>query len=349
MVFYFPGKVQQNNSDRASKLRPYKLSNCLSEKEDFFISGTAKKRSLRLITSLRKNKDNLFYIESNNMPFFIEDFRTFSFYPFLEILLLFLFKLKGYKIGFFYRDLFWRHPDFNSNKMKLILKKGFYYVEWYFLKLLVKAFFLPNKKISELLPRNDKAIFHLYPGLDLLETKPKSDNMPIEFLYVGGALPPFYDLSNLFKLSQMIKNKTFHVCVRKEEWEQIKDMYKPGKNVLIHHIKSAEIHKLYSTSRIILVDPRENEGYVGYSIPFKYFEAIQFGAFITKLSGGVSDELLQNTVFGRSFNNLIEMHNFLKNQTKNTYDEQLKLIIKNRNIHSWESRIEQIRNNLLTC
>lgn len=346
MIFYFPSKIDLDNLNKASKIRPYEFSKNLND-EDVFIHGNSFSRILKLYKCLLFYKgDKNIYIESNNFPFYLSEIRKLQLWFIFEILAFYIFKIKKFKIGLFYRDLFWRHIDFKPKKIKTYIRHLFFLIEWKYYCSIINVFFLPTKKIIKLLPKNNKIAKVLWVGLNVNFNEIISNNSTqITFLYIGGVLPPFYDLKPLFEIAKKTKKHKFIICTREKEWNYIlkENIYDIGSNVEVVFKSYKEIPDLYNSMNTVLIDPRKPKGYYSYSLPFKYLEAASYGAPIINLKGTAADDFLEKYNYSWSFNSEQEIISFINELNPIKLNEKQKIINKTIATHTWGNRLNELR------
>ena len=249
----------------------------------------------------------------------------------------------------FYRDLFWRHSDFKPKDLKSQIKHIFYLIEWKFYTFITKVIFLPTKKIIELLPKNNKKVKILWPGLNVNIDKLEFNSLTnLSFLYIGGVLPPFYDLTPLFKIAKKSKKHNFIICTRESEWDYVskENIYESLSNVKVVFKSYEHVPELYKTTNTILIDPRRPSGYYSYSLPFKYLESSSYGCPIINLKGTASDDFFKKNDYSWSFNNENEIFDFINNLTIELVNQKRSKIKESINDHTWENRINFLRETL---
>ena len=169
--------------------------------------------------------------------------------------------------------------------------------------------------------------------------------LKITFLYIGGVLPPFYDLKPFFEITKKTKKHKFIISTREKEWKYIlkENIYDIGSNVEVVFKSYKEIPDLYNSMNTILIDPRNPEGYYSYSLPFKYLEAASYGVPIINLKGTAADDFFEKYNYSWSFNSEQEIISFINELNLIKLNEKQKIIKKTIANHTWGNRLNELR------
>jgi len=354
MIHYFPGSLD-NQSDRASSKRPFEIQEFLKErgnKGDVVISGNSKQR-LALLYEVLERDDieslNYIYIESTNMPLFLNEIRGRSFQWYKELKAIGKLKKKGVKIILFYRDMYWRFPEFKKSSFSWKVKVFFHWMEWVLIAKHVDLLLLPTGPIQEYLPENELPKLEFHPGIiewdeKLLEHKETSEkNQKIKLLYVGGVIPPFYKLFLALDLVKNVKNLELTICCRDYEWARVKHMYSDYDfdRVNIVHKSGEELIPLYLSHNVFL-DLREPVDYYKYAFPYKYIESISYNMPLVILKGSSAEDFVTKNNFGWACKDLEEAIQLFSSFDVDSMLDYQREIQKNKHQYSWENRFQYL-------
>lgn len=191
-------------------------------------------------------------------------------------------------IGAFYRDAYWRFPEFTSvnekKSLKIIIKGKVIYLmqkrDWKMYCKTCKALYFPSMQMAEYFECANKKI--LAPGCDERQVKNVSHNKIPVGIYVGGATER-YGLPLLIKSAiKCNRNKTrveLNIVCAREGWEnfvsQNKEMVLQQYEWLhVYHIGAgAKLEELYSQSDFSIV-PLLNNKYNNFAFPIKLVEYV---------------------------------------------------------------------------
>jgi glycosyltransferase involved in cell wall biosynthesis len=364
IIFYYPRNIQIRNVSGGS-IRPFRMISAF-EKAGLIVHkvmGDFNKRKKAINLLKEKIKSNLIrptfvYIESSTMPLPFSSSTQFLPHPFLEFNFLNWLKKRGVRIGLFYRDIYWKFPEWwkRQGLLRGILIWPVYYYELYRYIKLVDILFCPslefmNVILNYLKPR--KCLLSA-PGCDINNNFiPSYPEGHIILFYVGGCIPPIYDLSVVLKACKKLKDKVdLKLCVRKEEWAKIQRYYKPylDKNIKVYHVSGTALKNLYLTSHIFIMPINKNK-YRTLMMPIKLFESIGYSLPIIAGASSAAGRFIKDNNIGWTTDNnlndltyllikLIEDSNLIKSAVRNIRRIQLQ--------NTWQSRADYIINELKT-
>lgn len=360
IVFHHPDRLDRA-LDGASRLRPLKMVKAFQDLgyQVDIIAGTGdeRKRSIRKIKELVRNgvKYDFLYSESSTSPTLLTESHHLPIYPILDFGFFFWFRKKSGPVGLFYRDVYWRYPQYvdQIGIFKSTVGRIFHWLDLVFYKLVVDHIFLPSLRMRSALP------FWLRPvpasGLPAgSEARPAlqlGGALKLRLLYVGGILPPYYDIGPMIELAE--KTKDFcelTICCRKQEWEVQEPRFgsriKSFVNVV--HLGSLEIENLYRNSDVFILF-REPDPYLSFAMPYKVFEAISYGLpILTRPHEAVSDDI-QSKAWGWVVDDVDEAVQALKGTSQNpgSLNKMRTEIHKSSKNESWEGRCKSVIQALL--
>lgn len=296
MIFHSPVPLDPSGNS-GSHLRPIQMLKAFKDLgyEVFEISGYGKERwqALKKLKSNIKNgiSYEFLYSESSTMPMFLTEKHHLPTYAFVEIILFKLCKKNLIPCTLFYRDVHWKFNIFQTgtSNFKKLIAIFFYLLELLTYKRYISVLFLPSLQMKKTIPIKFKnsTIFELPPGVpqELVNFKKNEENQKdkINLIYVGGVIPPLYDIRWAIKQVAKLKKVNLKIICRKKEWEKIRGDIELPDNVFVDHISGKQLEDEYKKSDVSLVVLGRHP-YAEFSMPIKLFEAIAFSTPVIILS-----------------------------------------------------------------
>lgn len=231
---------------------------------------------------------DLVYSEAATIPTTIVEPGHWPPVPFLDFRFLRSLARAGLPIGLFYRDVYWRLPDYTQRVGRLaaaVLKTLYHWDLWNYRRFL-KVLYLPSLRMGKCLPVFPLAKMKtLPPGCKAVQSEVACDTwqpgQPLHLLYVG-ALGRYYNLDELLVAMDLLAARKIpvhlHICTNKSQWEEYQREsgrpLPPGTQV--HHESGAGLEALYRQSHISLLFMQPSE-FRDNTYPVKLFEALSFG------------------------------------------------------------------------
>lgn len=349
MIFHIPVALNEN-AVSASGIRPMKMVKGFKKAgfEVDVVSGNAIERKAKASEIIDKIKNgekyDFCYSESSTMPTLLTEKHHLPLHPFLDFGFFKELKRNNIPIGLFYRDVFWA---FDLYKKSVPLPKRLFALPFYKYDLkkyneLVDVLFLPSLRMKDAIPANIEIpkVLALPSGgekVDIGQNNGKHSGLSI--LYVGGIVPPLYDLTPLFEAVK--KRPMLHLTVvcRKNEYETMKSYYniESESNIEIVHGIGKIVDDCYSKADVFAILCAFYE-YWRFAMPFKLIESLAHGVPVVTYSGtAVADFVESNDVgwivdgnYGEFLQNLAENKELLEEKRKNV----IKAIPEN----TWEAR-----------
>lgn len=363
MIFHIPKKIYQNGNS-GEKIRPFKMLNAFREIgcDVELISGEGRERALKIekvkLDIKKGTKYNFMYSESSNLPLLLTERHHLPRYPFLDYNFFYFLREKGINIGLFYRDIYWRFYEYNSETkyFKRLIAKYFYMYDLYKYNQLVNILYLPSLLMYKYIPLNVKCeIKELPPGIDnniyknisndynfLVE---RTEDDPLRIIYVGG-IGAFYNLDLLLEAMNRVSFIKLIICCRKSDWENKKQKYAKclNKNIEIIHRDINELSDIYHRSDIasLFLEPIE---YRNFAMPIKLFEYIEQQKPIIGIKGTAAGDFIKKNDIGwtikYSKEELLKVLYEIFNNKKilKRKKENIAMVLKK---HTWENRAKGV-------
>lgn len=336
VVIHIPFKLGYRAS--GGGVRPQKMIEAF-KREGFHvevISGSNKERNeafkdLFIRIDSGEIQVRFIYSEAPANPTILTDRKKW--WCFRDFFYLILLHKKNIPIALFYRDIHWNVPGiFNFSLLKRIVLRLFHYIDLFFYRFFVDILLLPTEKMAPFIPL--AAFFQraeLPPGHDIFETLPDKKITPVlKGIFVGGVLPPVYDISTLFEGNTSIK---LTVCCRQDEWNTMKSYYGDVPNeVSIIHKSGKELNDEYLQQHVFVM-LRTDHLYLKINQPLKLYEAIGFELPVLVSPGSLVADLVESWGIGWVTSDI----NY--NITSEEYLRKLKKIREIKINHTWDSRV----------
>ncbi len=357
IVFHHPRPLIENGSS-GSEVRPCRMV-CAFENVGFRVEGVfgaaaqRKAEIQRLRQAVRRGERFAFvYAESSTMPTVLTERHHLPLHPFLDFGFIRFLKQKGIPIALYYRDIHWRFPHYRSkvNRYKRLVANTFYYYDWCWYRKIVDHLFLPSLAMAKALPFPwpPESLGALPPGCNVIvndETDSDRNNESLNLCYVGGVIPPLYDLSEMFEVVQSLDKVNLNLCCRRDEWEIVRSRYlrDGSENVHVVHLGEKELSDFYLKADVFLLFWRPY-AYLSFAMPVKLFETMGHGVPVITIEGTEAARFVAEEDIGwvvadkRELRNLIERLRLDRDLLR----QKRERVRVRREKHSWAARAEQV-------
>jgi len=360
IIFHIPVNLDKNIAS-GSQIRPQLLLKAFKD-EGFIvdtIAGYGKQRK-HLIRNIKKSiksgvKYDFLYSESSTMPTALTEPNHIPKYLNLDFNFFKYCKKQQIPIGLFYRDIYWKFPDYQPNSLlKRLILNFFYKYDIYNYKKTINYLYLPSMKMLDYLPNIKTDGFNikaLPPGVTtkFVPNNKDSINKELNIFYVGG-IGKVYKFPVLLKVISEMKNINLTVCLRELEWINEKDAYDIyiNQNINIIHKSGKDLLPYFSNADILSLFLEPNE-YRKFAMPFKLFEYIEKGKPILATSNTAVGEFVKENDIGWVIDyNYSKLKELLEHINNNKQEINIKKqnIQKCAEINSWQNRVKQISKDL---
>ena len=130
---------------------------------------------------------------------------------------------QGIPIGLFYADVHYRLDHFRANVPwpNRTLMQALFRLDWLIYRRFVDHLFLPSLRLAALLPTTWPAerMSALWPGCPTpaIQRAARSAG-DLKLFYVGGIVPPLYDLKPMVEAISQLPGVSLTLCCRADEW-----------------------------------------------------------------------------------------------------------------------------------
>lgn len=362
IVFHLPLDLEYSKSRSGvsgSYLRPQKMFQAFQELGYVVdvVWGRASERKAK-INEIKQNVSrgiqyDFIYSESSTMPTLLTEPNHIPISPTIDFGFFSWAKKNGIPICLFYRDIHWRFEHYKKQVswLKTYIATVFYYIDLFFYHRLVDYLFLPSLKMLDEIPGvwRKECIYALPPGgCKSTQYTTTFMQLPLKLIYVGGVLPPLYDLSAVFQGLKGFTSKEIQLtlCCREQEWQKCKEKYELPDNNTIHviHEHGDSLKQRYLESNVALL-LYGHCSYREFAMPIKMFEAISYGLPIIANKNTAVGDFVENEGIGwviegnfESFRSLLKFLIEHPEQIKQKYQ-----IVKERAVfHTWLERAKTV-------
>lgn len=277
-----------------------------------------------------------------------------------DLKLLKLLKRRNIPIGLFYRDAYWKFPDFEvskslKDKIRFRIVCKMQQRDWKVFWNTCKCIYFPSNLLGSYFVKEN--ILTLPPGCNLEEATEQREDKDIKCaIYVGGATEQYgiFLLLDSFNSINANEIKVRLICVcPKEQWNLMPLRYRQYKKkpwMEIYHLSSGDgLDSVYRKTDFAVI-PRLKSPYTDLSMPVKLFEylskckpiistnCVESAEFIKKNGIGIIVEDNQDSLVN-GINEVISNSSKYKMLVENCISVRLK--------NSWEERVKKVVSDLI--
>ncbi|MDO5068072.1 MAG: glycosyltransferase [Propionibacteriaceae bacterium] len=290
------------------------------------------------------------YSESSTMPMTMTNPNHLPIDPWLDVGFFRHLRSHGVPVGHFLRDIFWRFPGYREDLSWARYHAAItaYRFDMWALRHHVDHVFLPSLPMAQHVNLGRTPVSTLPPG-HAHDAPIKGPETGVSLFYVGG-LGAHYDLTELFSAVRDLHDKgldvALTVCLRPDDWAQVKDRYTPLMNeaTQIVHAHGAGLRQHFERANIaaLLVEPKD---YWQLAVPVKLYDYVGAGKPVLATRGTLTGEIVQEQGLGWSIDHEpAAIRNFLAELA--TAPERIRsardAVIERRDAHTWRHRAEQV-------
>lgn len=280
MVFHHPLPVRPD-ATAASGIRPFRMLEAfrsLGIQVDA-VTGYAHDRAdaIRHIDErLRKGVQyDLVYAESSTEPTLLTERHHLPLHPRLDFALFRRLKRRGARIGLFYRDIYWRFPEYADALpwWKARGAKLFYHYDLLRYRQFVDRLYLPSMEMAPHVPWMPPSRMAALPPGFVNQPLGRRTGERLHLLYVGG-MGSHYRMHALFEAVAASPDVEMTVCTREVEWNAVRGAYPLADGrIRVVHLSGAELVPLFERADVcmLFVEPHP---YRDFAAPVKLFEYI---------------------------------------------------------------------------
>ncbi|KYD34931.1 hypothetical protein B4114_2695 [Geobacillus stearothermophilus] len=363
VLIYYPfSLVAERNS--GSKLRPYEMHQAFlrwGAKEGvdvLLIAGTSAEREKQFqeLRSQGKLDDVWFcYMENQTIPFWLTDPGHRPQRPFVDRDVLRYLKGRNVPIGVFYRDVYWKFPDlYPLRGWKKAAMQMMYRWEERFYERYCDVIFLPSLEMGTYVAIR-RPMVDLPPGG---KQKPfqrfGTAKQPLNAIYVGGINNADYGLLLLLEAIRLANRRkplvSLTVVCRKDEYERQPLAVKEelaALQVRVEHVSGEALDRLYAEMDFAFI-PRRRSEYNDFSVPVKLVDYLSSGLPIVATACSAQKRLIEADGYGVICDdNPSSMAEAIAKMADMLEECRLRIARTFMAKHSWEARVEKVKETLV--
>ncbi|MFX0537022.1 glycosyltransferase [Ornithinimicrobium sp. Y1847] len=302
MVFHAPYPL---TGGTGSAVRPVKMRDAFVELGYEVIEvtgrGADRRRATRALASrLRDGLEVDFaYGENSTMPTLLTEPHHLPTHPFVDLRLLYLLRRNGIPAGLFYRDVYWRYPEYTERVNRIVATgtRTLYHGELLAYGRWLDRVYLPSDQIAAVVPhlRADQPRA-LPPGGAVLD-EPRVEG-PFTVLYVGN-LSHYYRMHELFAAVAATPDVHLLLCTPPESWAAVRSGYERwlGPRVEVVHERGEGLRPLFARADVcsLVVEPSE---YRDFASPVKLYEYLGHGKPVIASAGTLAGSVVEEGGLG---------------------------------------------------
>lgn len=305
IIFHTPYPLNYEGK-AASAIRPVKMRLAFEELgfEVIEVTGRAAERK-QAIKDLKRRirageRFEFLYSESSTMPTALTEPHHLPTHPFMDLRFLRFCRSHGIPTGLFYRDIYWKFPDYLKAVGPLVATgtRALYHLDLLLYRAAVTRIFLPSLHMATEIPFTDPArCAALPPASDVVEM-PRVDD-PASMFYVGG-LGDYYRLHECVKAIDAVPEAQLVLCTSAKLWNGLKAEYEPlmtqGHTKVVHE-NGPGLRPFYEHSAIgtLFMEPIS---YREFAAPLKFYEYLGHGRPVIAVEGSLVAGIIEETGAG---------------------------------------------------
>lgn len=361
MVFHAPYPLGVGEL-RASGVRPVRMRQAFAELgyDVIDVTGRGRARARALADLTRRLKAGLRvefgYGENSTMPTLLTEPHHLPTHPLVDLGLLRLLRRHDIPTGMFYRDIYWRFPEYTERVHPVVAAgtRSLYHAELLAYRRWLDRVYLPSLRIADFVPhlRSDQ-LAALPPGGQVVDVPPPSGppsaGRPLTLLYVGN-VSPYYRMHDLVKAVAGTPGVRLLLCVPEESWSAARPEYTPvmGAEVEVVHRSGAELAPLFAQADVcsLMVQPSE---YRDFAAPIKLYEYLGYGKPVLASAGTLAARTVEDGGFGWSVPYEADELVAALSRLRDHPDEvatATERVVAGRSAHSWTARARTVADDL---
>lgn len=312
MVFHAPYPLGVGEL-RASGVRPVRMRQAFAELgyDVIEVTGRGRARARALADLTRRLRAGLRvdfgYGENSTMPTLLTEPHHLPTHPLVDLSLLRLLRRHAIPTGMFYRDIYWRFPEYTERVHPVVAAgtRSLYHAELLAYKRWLDRVYLPSLRIADVVPhlRSDQ-VAALPPGGQIVDApaspRARESRRPFTVLYVGN-IGSYYRMHDLVKAVAGTPGVRLLLCVPEESWSAARPEYTPvmGAEVEVVHRSGDGLRELFAQADVcsLMVQPSD---YRDFAAPVKLYEYLGYGKPVLASAGTLAARTVEDGGFGWS-------------------------------------------------
>jgi glycosyltransferase involved in cell wall biosynthesis len=263
--------------------------------------GAERRRATRdLARQLRRGRRIDFaYGENHTMPTVLTEPHHLPTHPLVDLRLLRLLRRYGIPTGLFYRDVYWRYPEYVERVGRPVAAgtRTLYHAELLAYGRWLDRVYLPSEQIARVVPHLRPDQTRALPPGGTVVDQPREPG-PFTILYVGN-LGAYYRMDALLEAVHATGDVHLLLCTPQDSWATARPALERwlGPRVEVVHERGEGLLPLFARADVcsLLVEPSE---YRDFASPVKLYEYLGHGKPVLASAGTLAGEVVQESGLG---------------------------------------------------
>lgn len=363
MVFHAPYPLGERGL-RASGVRPVRMRQAFTDVgyDVIEVTGRGSERARAVTDLIRRLEGGLRvefgYGENSTMPTLLTEPHHLPTHPLVDLGLLRLLRRRGIPTGMFYRDIYWRFPEYTERVHPVIAAgtRSAYHAELLVYRRLLDRVYLPSLRIADFVPHLRRSqVAALPPGGQIVDAPappgPPAARRSFTVLYVGN-LSPYYRMREMVRAVARLPGVRLLLCTPPEAWAAARAQYAPllGDDVEIVHRAGDELGELFAQADVcsLMVQPSD---YRDFAAPVKLYEYLGYGKPVLASAGTLAARTVEDAECGWSVpydaDELVAVLSRLRDHPDEVAAATGRVVAA-RSAHSWTARAQTVAEDLST-
>lgn len=242
---------------------------------------------------------DLAYGENSTMPTLLTEPHHLPTHPFVDLALLRLLRHHRIPTGLFYRDIYWRFPEYTERVHPAVAAgtRSFYHAELLAYGRWLDRVYLPSDQIAAFVPHLRPGQARALPPGGQVVDVPRVRG-PFTILYVGN-LSAYYRMHALLEAVDATPDVHLILCTPEGSWADARDGYAPwlGPRVEVVHERGEGLLPLFARADVcsLVVEPSD---YRDFASPVKLYEYLGHGKPVLASAGTLAGQVVQDGGLG---------------------------------------------------
>lgn len=239
------------------------------------------------------------YGENHTMPTVLTEPHHLPTHPLVDLRLLHLLRRHGIPTGLFYRDVYWRYPEYVERVGRPVAAgiRTFYHAELLAYGRWLDRVYLPSEQIARVVPHLRPEQTRALPPGGTVVDQPRVPG-PFTVLYVGN-LGAYYRMDALLEAVHATPDVHLILCTPQDSWQTARPGLERwlGPRVEVVHERGEGLLPLFARADVcsLLVEPSE---YRDFASPVKLYEYLGHGKPVLASAGTLAGQVVHEGGLG---------------------------------------------------
>ena len=257
--------------------------------------GAERRRATRsLVRDLaRGRRIDFAYGENHTMPTVLTEPHHLPTHPLVDLQLLRLLRRHGIPTGLFYRDVYWRYPEYVERIGRPVAAgiRSLYHAELIAYGRWLDRVYLPSEQIARVVPHLRPGQTQALPPGGAVVDQPNAAG-PFTVLYVGN-VGAYYRMDALLEAVDATPDVHLILCTPQDSWQTARPALERwlGPRVEVVHERGEGLLPLFARADVcsLLVEPSE---YRDFASPVKLYEYLGHGKPVLASAGTLAGQVV---------------------------------------------------------